>query len=132
MSYLLPEDLAAAYRVVTSDGLVLGVTLSNQEVFARCAALSGNIQTYLSYSEVNDHAQIAAVYADKVARAHAFPDGNKRTALMCVQLYLTKNKLDQIPDQMALANLILKRVNGAIGFDELARSISELMAVHQN
>ena len=132
MSHLTAEDIAFSYRSVISEGLALSITLSEQEVFTRCAALSGNIRNHLLYSEINDHAHIAAVYADKVARAHAFPDGNKRTALVCFQLYLDKNNIAPCPDLIVLSNLILNRVNGSIGFDELARSISDLMAIHQN
>ena len=53
-------------------------------------------QNLHAYGE-NDHFQLAASYAEGIARNHAFVDGNKRTAFATADVFLAKNghNLDQ-------------------------------------
>ncbi len=44
-----------------------------------------------AYNEKADSALLAAVYACAIARNHSFVDGNKRTALVLMELFLELN-----------------------------------------
>ena len=46
-----------------------------------------------SYGEP-DIAELAATYAVAIARNHPFVDGNKRTAYVCLETFLTLNGMD--------------------------------------
>jgi death on curing protein len=48
-------------------------------------------QNLLAYGESPDAAALAAAYAFGIARNHPFLDGNKRTAFVVMELFLTLN-----------------------------------------
>jgi death-on-curing protein len=48
----------------------------------------------LAHYETPDAADLAAAYAFGIARNHPFVDGNKRTAFVAAELFLTLNGLD--------------------------------------
>lgn len=51
-----------------------------------------------SHDETASHYDIAAAYAFGLAKAHAFVDGNKRTAFVTAVTYLRLNGLEFRPD----------------------------------
>lgn len=53
-----------------------------------------------------DQFDLAAAYAFGIAKAHAFIDGNKRTALVTALTFLRLNKLALIPEQMAAVTMM--------------------------
>lgn len=46
----------------------------------------------VDYDECNDIFELAAMYLIAIARAHAFYDGNKRTAFQAVSVFLMLNE----------------------------------------
>ena len=53
-------------------------------------------QNLYAYGE-QDRFQLAASYAEGIARNHAFVDGNKRTAFMAADFFLLKNGQELLP-----------------------------------
>ena len=73
-----------------------------------------------------DILQIAATYAVVISRAHSFADGNKRTALMALLIFLDDHEfdIDGIDDD-ELVVLMQQCAAGAIGESELYDAIFE-------
>jgi death-on-curing protein len=81
-------------------------------------------QNKYSYGET-DLAVLAAAYGFGIARNHAFIDGNKRTALASMIVFLNLNGLDLDAPQEAATAIVLALAAGEIGEDVLARWIAD-------
>ncbi len=81
-------------------------------------------QNKLAYGET-DLAALAAAYAFGIARNHPFIDGNKRTALASMIVFLNLNGLALVAPQEAATAIVLALAAGEIGEDVLARWISD-------
>jgi death-on-curing protein len=87
------------------------------------SALARPVNKY-GYGET-DLAALAAAYGFGVARNHPFVDGNKRTALASMIVFLNLNKLDLEAPQDAATAIVLAMAAGEIGEDVLARWIAD-------
>lgn len=77
-----------------------------------------------SYGETGI-AALAAAYGFGIARNHPFIDGNKRTALVSMVVFLGLNGVDlDVPQEEATA-MVLSLAAGEISEDALARWIAE-------
>jgi death on curing protein len=76
-----------------------------------------------AYGET-DLAALAAAYGYGIARNHAFVDGNKRTALASMIVFLNLNGLALSAPQEAATAIMLALAGGEIGEDVLARWIA--------
>lgn len=76
-----------------------------------------------SYGETNI-AVLAAAYGFGVARNHACVDGNKRTALASMIVFLGLNRLDLDAPQAAATAIMLSVAAGEITEDDLAQWIA--------
>ncbi len=69
-----------------------------------------------SIAAVDDPVEAAAFLASRVARAQAFAEGNKRTALLLARWVLDRNGLDGAamvpPDDREVADLLVKAAAG--------------------
>lgn len=76
-----------------------------------------------SIDDVEDPVQAAGMLAARVARAQAFGEGNKRTALLLARWILDRNGKDGAvvipPDDEGLADLLVRAASGADVEDEL-------------
>ena len=72
-----------------------------------------------------DLATLAAAYAFSLASNHPFVDGNKRTAYVCMRLFLKLNGHDFEADKTEKIQLMLRLAAGDIGRDELASWLRE-------
>ena len=81
-------------------------------------------QNKFAYGE-SDPAALAAAYAFGIARNHPFVDGNKRTALASMIVFLNLNRLDLDAPPGAAAAIVLALAAGEIGEDVLARWIGD-------
>ena len=80
-------------------------------------------QNKFAYGET-DHAVLAAAYGFGIARNHPFIDGNKRTALASMIVFLGLNRMDlNAPQESATA--MMSSAAGEIGEDVLARWIAD-------
>lgn len=114
------------------------VQLIHDEILATEAGLHGNTNTDLlesclgrvenrmAYEPLDDVFLIGAFYAMALAKAHAFSDGNKRTALVVMLTYLALNDI-QIKANTGLDDLMVAIASSQIDFmdlsDELRRRV---------
>jgi death-on-curing protein len=75
----------------------------------------------------SDIAALAAAYGFGIARNHPFIDGNKRTALASMIVFLGLNKIDLDARQEEAAAIVLSLAAGEITEDVLARWIAHHM-----
>jgi death on curing protein len=76
-----------------------------------------------AYGET-DLAVLAAAYGFGIARNHPFVDGNKRTALASMIVFLGLNRIDLDAPQEAATAIVLGLAAGEIAEDDLARWIA--------
>jgi len=76
-----------------------------------------------AYGET-DVAALAAAYGFGIARNHPFVDGNKRTALASMIVFLGLNGIDLDAPQEAATAIVLSLAAGEIAEDVLARWIA--------
>jgi death-on-curing protein len=81
-------------------------------------------QNKFAYGETN-LAALAAAYGFGIARNHPFIDGNKRTALASMIVFLNLNGLALGAPQEAATAIVLALAAGEIGEDGLARWIAD-------
>ena len=81
-------------------------------------------QNKLAYGET-DLAALAASYGFGIARNHPFVDGNKRTALASMIVFLNLNEFALAASQEAATVIVLALAAGEIGEDVLARWIAD-------
>jgi death-on-curing protein len=81
-------------------------------------------QNKFAYGET-DLAALAAAYGFGIARNHPFVDGNKRTALVSLIVFLNLNKLDLDAPQEAATAIVLALAAGEIGEEVLARWVAD-------
>lgn len=86
------------------------------------------IDSRIIYEELNDPIEIAAWYGYSIARGHNFIDGNKRTALICMDVYLDLLNINidlshPIPED--LAKLMENVAEGLVTQSELANWLRE-------
>jgi death-on-curing protein len=72
-----------------------------------------------------DFAELAAAYGFGIARDHPFVDGNKRTALVAVELFLDVNRYELVADDAACVLTMLALAAGDIDEPTLAGWIRE-------
>jgi death on curing protein len=77
-----------------------------------------------TYGEA-DLAVLAAAYGFGIARNHPFVDGNKRTALASMIVFLGLNRIDLDAPQEAATAIVLGLAAGEVAEDVLARWIAE-------
>lgn len=84
----------------------------------------GRPQNKFAYGET-DLAVLAVAYGFGIARDHPFVDGNKRSALASMIVFLNLNKLALVAPQGAASAIVLALAAGEIGEDVLARWIAD-------
>ena len=75
-------------------------------------ALVGRIQANLTYQKYDSIGEVAALYAEVIARGHVFLDGNKRTALLSMLQFLDQNGCSTSADPIGLADMIIALAEG--------------------
>lgn len=75
--------------------------------------------------EQGDLAALAAAYAFGIARNHPFVDGNKRTALLALVVFLGLNGIDFVADEAEAAVIIRDLAAGRVNEAGLARWIRD-------
>lgn len=79
-------------------------------------------QNLAAYGEP-DVAGLAAAYAFGIAKNHAFVDGNKRTALVALELFLELNGFRLVADDAQCVLAILSVAAGSFSEEDLAEWI---------
>lgn len=92
------------------------------------SALEGalsRIEAKRYYDQLDDVFEIAGMYAEAIARGHAFTDANKRTALMAALVYLALEYLI-VKRTPALEEVMVDVAEGRLGYLDLANIFSSL------
>jgi len=75
-------------------------------------------EQYHYYESVNNIIELTAIYIIGIAKAHAFPDGNKRTSFLSATYFLDMNGY-ALEENSELPDIIEKAASGAIDRHEL-------------
>jgi death on curing protein len=85
----------------------------------------GRIEHRKNYESLDDVFEIAGMYAEAIARGHAFADANKRTALMSALTYLLLEGF-RVQRSQALEDIMVDVAEGKLNFLDLANIFSTL------
>ena len=83
-------------------------------------ALVGRIHSNLAYQRFTSIEEVAALYAEVIAKGHVFNDGNKRTALISMLTFLDLNGYTLIADQNVVADKMVDISDGRIGYKQFS------------
>lgn len=75
-------------------------------------------EQYHHYENINDIIELTAIYIIGIAKAHTFPDGNKRTAFLSVTYFLDLNGY-ALEENSELPDIIEKAASGVVDRDRL-------------
>lgn len=77
------------------------------------------VDNHIMYAQMDDLFEIAALYGVAIAKAHAFPDGNKRTALVSVLTFLESSCVNTEEDD-SIDDVMVKVAEGSMDVREFA------------
>ncbi|HHF6577190.1 TPA: type II toxin-antitoxin system death-on-curing family toxin [Haemophilus influenzae] len=83
------------------------------------------IDNWMLYENTDNIFDIAALYAIAIAKAHAFPDGNKRTAMVTMLTYLDLQGVE-IPPNHGLDDTMVEVASGELNFLQLSQHLQQL------
>ena len=82
-------------------------------------------QQRLHYEPETNIATLAASYAFGLAQNHCFPDGNKRIALVSIDVFLQVNGYELIADEADAVLVIHELASGELSEEDLKRWIED-------
>ncbi len=85
----------------------------------------GRIENRVIYDGLEDVFEIAGLYAEAIARGHAFSDANKRTALVSALTYLFIEGYE-VGRTQALEEIMVDIAEGKLNYLDLANIFSSL------
>lgn len=85
----------------------------------------GRIENRVHYGGLVDVFEIAGLYAEAIARGHAFSDANKRTALVSALTYLLIEGHD-VKRTQSLEDIMVDVAEGKLDYQDLANIFSSL------
>lgn len=93
------------------------------------------VEQQVHYGQIKpDVIQIAATYAVVISRAHSFSDGNKRTALVSMLMFLDAHGYDLNIDQIELADRMedcaAGRIDDAVLWEVIFRHLTILDGIN--
>jgi len=77
------------------------------------------------YNGVSDIFELAALYLVAIAKAHAFPDANKRTAIQSALIFLQLNNVF-IQETEELVEITVRAAEGSASLKEIAATLMRL------
>lgn len=83
-------------------------------------ALVGRIQANLIYQQFESIAQVAALYAEVIARGHVFLDGNKRSAFLSMVEFLDDNGYSIPPNPVGAGDMVVMLAEGKLNYRQFA------------
>lgn len=124
MVYLSPADLIAIHELLIAQfGGMRGITEAG---FGRLEAAAATPLASMFGEEI--HATLtekAAALCQAIVRAHPFSDGNKRVALVALDIFLASNGAALTADDQAAYAMIMALARGEAGRDDLEAWIRE-------
>ena len=84
-------------------------------------------EQYHYYESVNDIIELTAIYIIGIAKAHAFPDGNKRTSFLSATYFLDMNGY-VLEENSELPDIIEQAASGAVDRHRLVQLLRPYIA----
>ena len=88
-------------------------------------------EQYHYYEGVHDIIELTAIYIIGIAKAHAFPDGNKRTSFLSAVYFLDMNGY-ALEESNELPDIIEQAASGAIDRHRLVELLRPYIALTDN
>lgn len=121
--WLLADAVVAVHRMLIAEhGGIDGIR--DQGLLE--SALARPVNKF-HYSGESSLAALAAAYAFGIARNHPFSDGNKRTALVAIAMFLGDNGQVFAPDRMEALTTTVRLAAGEVAEEELGAWIGANM-----
>lgn len=92
-------------------------------------SLVGRIHSNLIYQEFTSATEIAALYAEVIAKGHVFNDANKRTALISMLTFLDLNGYMLIADQNEMADRMVDLAEVRLIISNLLRGLRRKFSI---
>ena len=124
MNYLSPTDLIVIHELLLSEfGGMRGITAAG---FGRLEAVAAAPQASMFGEDIySSIVEKAAAICLAVVRAHPFSDGNKRVALVALDLFLQRNGRRLTASNDAAYAVIMTLARGEMGREELTTWIEQ-------
>lgn len=100
--------LPTAAEIHAAHDIILKHTGGLAGVRVDIDGLVGRIEQALYYRDFSSIAEVAAFYADAIVNGHYFQDGNKRTGLATMLMFLEMNGYTVDADPIALADRMVE------------------------
>lgn len=134
MHLLKPEEILRIHdAVIERFGGLKTSSMAPEESLSKAEALVGRIRTAMTYNTAYDWTNVflcAAFQTYCIARAHAFADGNKRTALNAAGLLL-KRAGCRLKDSEALPELLVELAQDRVKLEDIAAHLKAEMTVSE-
>lgn len=114
------EQVLNIHQMIIKNDLGLK---GNPDLGKLAGALS-RIESHIHYTNLHDVFEIGSLYAFALAKSHAFPDGNKRAALVIMLTFLLKQGI-KIPNYLPLDDIMVDVASDKINSQELANYLRE-------
>ena len=93
---------------------------------AKLESALSRIDNWIMYENTDNIFDIAALYAVAIAKAHAFSDGNKRTALVTMLTYLDLQGVEILANH-GLDDTLVDVASGKLDFISLSHHLQTLI-----
>lgn len=100
--------------------------LKGQPDLGKLDSALARIDNWMLYENTDNIFDIAALYAVAIAKAHAFPDGNKRTAMVTMLTYLDLQGIEILPNH-GLDDTMVNVASGKLDFLQLSQHLQQLI-----
>lgn len=87
-------------------------------------------EQYHHYENVSGVIELTGIYIIGIAKAHAFPDGNKRTAFLSATYFLDLNGYS-LEENSELPDIIEQAASGAISRDRLVELLRPYISTNK-
>ncbi len=92
--------------------------------FGKLEGALSRVDHWILYQNIDDIFDIASLYAVAIAKAHAFSDGNKRTAMVVMITYLLMQGVE-IPPDCGLDDVMVEVASGQRDYLSLSHYLKE-------
>ncbi|HIG0430132.1 TPA: type II toxin-antitoxin system death-on-curing family toxin [Legionella pneumophila] len=111
---------------------IQGEILSNASVtdLGKLESALKRAEQYHHYENINDIIELTSIYIIGIAKAHAFPDGNKRTAFLSATYFLDLNGY-AMEENSELPDIIEQAASGVVDRYRLVELLKPYIFSHE-
>lgn len=119
--FLTVDDVIFIQSEILSSASVTDIGIGKLESAIKRA------EQYHYYESINDIIELTAIYITGIAKAHAFPDGNKRTSFLSATYFLDMNGYI-LEENSELPDIIEQAASGAVDRHRLVELLRPYIA----